>query len=128
MTAIPALRARFTRAGAVRYAGAATDFNPIHYSPRHAEALGLPGVLAHGMWTMGVGLRLVTDYVGDPGRVLSYSVRFTKPVVLPDDDDGVEVLFEGEIVAATETTETIAITATCGDDQVLGAAKATVRR
>ena len=65
---LPPLTVRFTRADLVRYAGASTDFNPIHYSDRHARQVGLPGVVAHGMLTMGAGLRVITDWLRDPGR------------------------------------------------------------
>ena len=75
---LPELRVRVTRSTVVRYSGASTDFNEIHFSERHAQAIGLPGVVAHGMWTMGAGLRVVTDWIGDPARVLSYTVRFTR--------------------------------------------------
>lgn len=121
------LRVRATRSIVVRYSGASTDFNEIHFSDRHARALGLPGVVAHGMWTMGAGLRLVTDWCEDPSRVVSYSVRFTRPVVVPDDDEGVEVVYAGTVAAVEDGVATISITAHCGDDAVLGAAKAEVR-
>ncbi|RYV51078.1 MaoC family dehydratase [Pengzhenrongella frigida] len=68
----------------VRYAGASGDFNPIHYSDRVAAAVGLPGVIAHGMWTMGAVVNLVVDWAGDPGAVVDYQVRFTRPVPVPD--------------------------------------------
>ncbi|PPG26645.1 acyl dehydratase [Pseudoclavibacter sp. RFBG4] len=79
-----------TRDTLVRYAGASGDFNPIHYRDDVAEAVGLPGVLAHGMLTMGVALQPVVDALGDPGRVLDYQVRFTRPVVV-DPQAGAEV-------------------------------------
>ena len=124
---LPEHRVRITRAGVVRYAGASTDFNDIHFSDRHARAIGLPGVLAHGMWTMGAGLATVTDVVGDPARVVSYFVRFTRPVVVPDTDDGVEVVYTAKVTALADGIATIALKATCGDDAVLGAAKVEVR-
>jgi acyl dehydratase len=123
---LPPLMVRFTRADLVRYAGASTDFNPIHYSERFAAAVGLPGVIAHGMLTMGTALRVVTDWVGDPARVRSYFVRFTKPVVVPDDDLGVEVTFSGTVTALAGTLATVALTAVCDDQKVLGAARAEV--
>ncbi|MCT2990020.1 dehydratase, partial [Propionibacterium freudenreichii] len=83
---LPPLTLTITRGGIVRYAGASTDFNPIHWSDRKARELGLPGVLAHGMWTMGASLRIITDWCADPRRVLDYQVRFTRPVQVPDDD------------------------------------------
>ena len=124
---LPELRVPVTRSTVVRYSGASTDFNEIHFSDRHARALGLPGVVAHGMWTMGAGLRAVTDWVGDPAAVLRYQVRFTRPVVVPDDDQGTEVVFRGTVQAVDGDVATVAITAHCGDDAVLGAAKAEVR-
>ena len=85
---LPPLDLRATRAAAVRYAGASTDFNPIHWSDRMARGLGLDGVIIHGMWTMGAALRIVTDWCIDPSRLVDYSVRFTGPVPLSDDDEG----------------------------------------
>jgi acyl dehydratase len=125
-TTLPALTVRFTRADLVRYAGASTDFNPIHYSERFAAAVGLPGVIAHGMLTMASALRVVTDWVGDPSQVRSYFVRFTKPVVVPDDDAGVEVVFSGTVTALEGTLATVSLDAVCGDQKVLGAARAEV--
>lgn len=124
---LPELRVRVTRSTVVRYSGASTDFNEIHFSDRHAHAIGLPGVVAHGMWTMGAGLKVVTDWIGDPGRVLSYFVRFTRPVVVPDTDEGTEVRYTGTVTAVADGVATVSITATCGDEAVLGAAKAEVR-
>ncbi len=124
---LPELRVTITRSDVVRYSGASTDFNEIHFSDRHAQAIGLPGVVAHGMWTMGAGLKVVTDWIGDPARVVSYSVRFTRPVVVPDTDEGVEVSYTGVVTAIADGLATIALTASCGDDAVLGAAKAEVR-
>jgi acyl dehydratase len=96
------------------------DFNPIHYSDRVAAALGLPGVLAHGMWTMGSALRIVTDWVGDPGRIRSYAVRFTKPVVIPDTDEGTEVTVRGTVTSVSAGIVTVTLEATCGAEKVLG--------
>ena len=124
---LPVLRVRVTRSTVVRYSGASTDFNEIHFSDRHARAIGLPGVVAHGMWTMGAGLKVVTDWIGAPGRVLSYFVRFTRPVVVPDTDEGTEVRYTGTVTAVADGVATVSITATCGDEAVLGAAKAEVR-
>lgn len=124
---LPTLRVRITRAGVVRYSGASTDFNEIHFSDRHAQALGLPGVVAHGMWTMGAGLRIVTDWINDPTRIMQYFVRFTRPVVVPDTDDGVDVVFNASVTGVADGVATVSITATCGDEAVLGAAKVQVR-
>lgn len=125
-TPLPPLTVHFTRDDLVRYAGASTDFNPIHYSERFAAAVGLPGVIAHGMLTMATALRVVTDWVGDPARVVSYFVRFTKPVVVPDDDTGVEVSFSGTVTEIEGTLVTVALEAVCGGQKVLGAARAHV--
>ena len=125
-TELPPLTVRFTRADLVRYAGASTDFNPIHYSDRFAAQVGLPGVVAHGMLTMGAGLRLVTDWIGDPALVRSYFVRFTKPVVVPDDDLGAEVVFSGRVSAVDDKLVTVAVDAVCDEQKVLGAARAVV--
>ena len=124
---LPALEIRVNRSVVVRYAGASTDFNEIHFSDRHARAIGLPGVLAHGMWTMGAGLGLVTRWIGDPARVGRYCVRFTRPVVVPDTDEGTLVRFTGTVAAVADGVATVNLTATCSGDAVLGAAKAEVR-
>lgn len=116
-----------TRSTVVRYSGASTDFNEIHFSDRHATALGLPGVVAHGMWTMGAALRVVTDWVQDPARVLTYTTRFTKPVVVPDTDEGTSIHVVASVEAIADGVATIGLTATCGEEQVLGAAKVEVR-
>lgn len=86
-----------TREDLVRYAGASNDFNPIHYRDDIAERVGLPGVLAHGMLTMGLALQPLVDHLGDPGRVVRYETKFTKPVIVHPDDG-----------ATVETTVTVA--------------------
>ena len=125
-TQVGSLRVRFTREQLVRYAGASGDFNPIHYSDHFATALGLPGVTAHGMLTMGTALRVVTDWVGDPARVLSYSARFTRPVVVPDDADGAEVSFTATVTSVDAGVAVLGIEAVCDGVKVLGAARAEV--
>ncbi|MFD2674909.1 MaoC/PaaZ C-terminal domain-containing protein [Gulosibacter bifidus] len=80
----------FTRESLVRYAGASGDFNPIHYRDDIATQVGLPGVLAHGMLTMGAAIQPVIDALGDPGRVVDYQVRFTRPVLV-DPEHGADV-------------------------------------
>jgi len=124
---LPDLELRLTRPDVVRYSGASTDFNPIHYSDRIAKAIGLPGVVVHGMWTMGAALRIVTDWVGDPALVTSYFVRFVNPVPVPDDDQGTTVQVQAHVTDVTDGVATIAIEATHDANKVLGAAKATVR-
>jgi acyl dehydratase len=125
-TQLPSLTVRFTRERLIRYAGAATDFNPIHYSEHFAREAGLPGVIAHGMLTMGTALRVVTNWVGDPSRVTSYSARFTRPVVVPDDADGVEVEFSASVSAIEGSLVTVSINALSDGQKVLGAARAEV--
>jgi acyl dehydratase len=125
-TQLPSLTVRFTRERLVRYAGASTDFNPIHYSEYFAEQAGLPGVIAQGMLTMGTALRVVTNWVGDPGRVTSYSARFTRLVVVPDDADGVEVEFSASVSAIEGSLVTVSIDAISDGQKVLGAARAEV--
>ena len=82
---LPSQSFAITRADLVRYAGASGDFNVIHWNERVAIEVGLPDVIAHGMLSMAEAIRVVTDWLGDPGRVIEYSVRFTRPVVVPDD-------------------------------------------
>ena len=125
-SALPSLTVRFTRERLVRYAGASTDFNPIHFSDHFAAGMGLPGVIAHGMLTMGTALRVVTDWLGDRGAVTSYFVRFTKPVVVPDDEAGAEVTFSASVAAISGSLVTFAIEAVFDDQKVLGAARAEV--
>ncbi|MDR1767018.1 MAG: dehydratase [Propionibacteriaceae bacterium] len=121
----PELRARLTRGQLLAYADASGDQNQIHQRDDAAQAAGLPGVVAHGMLTMGLALRAVTDAVG-PERVASYSVRFAKPVVV-DAADGAEVVVRAEVKAVADQLATVALDVRCGDDKVLGAATVTVR-
>nr|WP_298991016.1 MaoC/PaaZ C-terminal domain-containing protein [uncultured Pseudokineococcus sp.] len=127
------------RADLVRYAGASGDFNPIHWSERTAVGVGLPGVIAHGMFTMALAGRVVQDWCGgDPGRVSSFGVRFTKPVVVPEEGTEVEVVAvvgaldegapaEGDAPARPATVR-LDLTATCAGVSVLTRARAVVRR
>jgi acyl dehydratase len=116
-----------TRADLIRYAGASGDFNPIHWSDRVATSVGLPGVIAHGMFTLALASRALVSWVGDPRAVASFGARFTKPVVVPDDDDGAEVRVAGVVKAVDDGLATIELTVTSGDQKVLGMSKATVR-
>ncbi len=125
-TTIGSVNAAFSRTDLVRYAGASGDFNPIHYNDAAAAALGLPGVIAHGMLTMGTALRVVTDWIGDPNRVLSYYVRFTKPVVVPATGT-VEVSFTGTVTAVSDDVATVTIEALCDETKVLGSVSVEVR-
>lgn len=90
-TELPESRTRIRREDLIRYSGASGDFNLIHWNERVARAVGLPDVIAHGMLTMATAARIVTDWVGDPGAVTEYAVRFSRPVVVPDDEDGAEL-------------------------------------
>ena len=117
-----------TRADLVRYAGASGDFNPIHWNPAFAVGVGLPDVIAHGMFTMAAAARLVTDWVGDPGAVVDYSVRFTKPVVVPDDGTGAMLIVDGVVAEKLDDNLVrVDLTARAVGEKVLGMAKATVR-
>lgn len=125
---LPTLTVRITRADLVRYAGASTDFNLIHWSDRVAHEVGLPGVIAHGMLTMAQAVRVVTDWVGDPAAITDFSVRFAKPVLVPDDDLGAEVVFGGRIGALLDDgIVRVDLTATCDGERVLSAARAFLR-
>jgi len=126
-TELPPLTVTFRREDLVRYAGASGDFNPIHWSDRMAGALGLPGVIAHGMLTMASAARVVTDWISDPADLLEYGVRFTKPVVVPDEDKGVNVTFSAKVDKVTDGRAEIDITAVAGEEKVLGRARAVVR-
>lgn len=125
--AVPAREVRLTRADVVRYSGASTDLNPIHFSDRAAQAIGLEGVIVHGMWTMGAALAGVVEWAGGPERIASYFVRFTRPVRVPDTDEGTLVRFAGTVSAVEDGVATVSIEATCEDQTVLGAAKVSVR-
>jgi acyl dehydratase len=124
---LPTLQVRLTRADLVRYAGASGDFNPIHWSDRAARDSGLPGVIAHGMLTMALATRLVTTWAGDPGAVVDCAVRFTRPVVVPDDTGGALVEFSGKVTKRRDDgAVVVAITARAAGKTVLGQATATV--
>jgi acyl dehydratase len=118
---------RVTRADLVRYAGAAGDFNPIHWSDRQATAVGLPGVIAHGMYTMALGGRAVAAWCGDAAAIVEYGVRFTKPVVVPDDDLGAEVVVAGTVKSLVDGVAVIELTVTSSGEKVLSQARASVR-
>jgi acyl dehydratase len=118
---------RITRADLVRYAGASGDFNPIHWSDRFATGVGLPGVIAHGMLTMALAGRFVTAWAGGPAAVRSLGVRFTRPVVVPDDDEGAAVDLSGVVSGVTEDgVATVTVTAKFDGRTVLGKATAEV--
>ena len=127
-TELPEQVFRVTRGDLVRYAGASGDFNPIHWSDRVATSVGLPGVIAHGMFTMALAARAVTAWTGDPGAIVEYQVRFGRPVVVPDDDDGAEVTVRGKVGALLDDgLARVDLTVTSGGEKVLSLARATVR-
>ena len=117
-----------TRDSLVRYAGASGDFNPIHYRDDFAQSVGLDGVLAHGMLTMGAAVQVAVDWVGDAGKVIDYGVRFTKPVFV-DAQDGAVLIVAGKIgeIDAENGEVRVDLTASFNDTVVLGKAQARVR-
>ena len=127
-TELPAITVPLQRVDLVKYAGASGDFNPIHWNQRIAESVGLPNVIAHGMLTMASAGRIVTDWVGDPGAVIEYGVRFTRPVVVPDDDAGAVVEVSAVVADKREDgTVRVDVTAKFEGQTVLGKAQAVVR-
>ena len=118
----------FSRDSLVQYAGASGDFNPIHYRDDFAKSVGLEGVLAHGMLTMGAAVQVAVDWVGDSGKVIDYGVRFTKPVYVPADALA-EVIVVGKIGAIDLENRTVRVdlTASCQEVTVLGKAQAVVK-
>jgi acyl dehydratase len=124
---IPARTYPVRRVDLVKYAGASGDFNPIHWNETFAKSVGLPDVIAHGMYTMAEGGRFITDWAGDPGAVIDYGVRFSSMVVVPD-DDGAEIVITGKIEdKLDDNAVVIALTARSAGEKVLTRAKATVR-
>ena len=111
-----------TRDSLVRYAGASGDFNPIHYRDDIAQSVGLPGVLAHGMLTMGLAVQPVVEWLGDPGKVLDYQVKFTRPVPV-DPELGAVVTVVAKVGAVAEDELRIDLTVTFGEQTVLGKAQ-----
>jgi acyl dehydratase len=112
----------------VRYAGAAEDFNPVHWSPRVAHEAGLPDVIAHGMLTMAIAARAVTDWAGDPAAVVEYRTRFSRPVVVPDDARGASVEVRGRVAARlADDLVRVDLTVTSGGTRVLSDARVIVR-
>jgi acyl dehydratase len=118
---------RLTRDALVHYAGASGDFNPIHYRDDVAQSVGLPGVLAHGMLTMGLAVQPVVDWIGDPARVVDYQVRFTRPVPV-DAAEGATLTVVAKIgtVDVESSTARIDLTVTFGGETVLGKAQVRV--
>ena len=117
-----------TRTDLVKYAGASGDFNPIHWNEAFATGVGLPGVIAHGMFTMAEAARVLTDWTGDPGAVEEYGVRFTRPVVVPDDGTGAVLEVTGKVAELLEDKRVrVELTARSGGQTVLARVRAVVR-
>jgi acyl dehydratase len=127
-TELPAQTFTVKRVNLVMYAGASGDFNPIHWNERFATGVGLPDVIAHGMFTMAEAARVVTDWTGDPGAVEEYGVRFTRPVVVPDDDTGAALEVAGRVADKLDGIRvSVELTARSGGETVLARARAVVR-
>ncbi|MGW4083869.1 MaoC family dehydratase [Streptomyces sp. NPDC004822] len=127
-TELPAQSFPVTRATLVRYAGASGDFNPIHWNEKFAKEVGLPDVIAHGMFTMAEAIRVVTDWTGDPAAVVEYGVRFTKPVVVPNDDKGATIEVSGKVAAKLDDKKVrVDLTVMSAGLKVLGMSRAVVQ-
>ena len=127
-TELPPRSFPVARATLVRYAGASGDFNPIHWNEKFAKEVGLPDVIAHGMFTMAEAIRVVTDWTGDPAAVVEYGVRFTKPVVVPNDDKGATIEVSGKVAAKLDDNKVrVDLTVTSAGLKVLGMSRAVVR-
>lgn len=127
-TELPAQSFPVTRATLVQYAGASGDFNPIHWNEKFAREVGLEDVIAHGMFTMAEAIRVVTDWAGDPGAVVEYGVRFTRQVVVPNDDKGALIEVSAKVGALLDDKRVrVDLTATSGDKKVLGMSRAVVQ-
>lgn len=127
-TALPTQSFPLHRIDLIRYCGASGDFNVIHWSERIAISVGLPDVIAHGMLTMAEAVRVVTDWVGDPAAVVEYGVRFTRPVVVPDDDTGAVLEVSAVVTELLDDRRVrVQLTAKSGDQTVLGQARAVVQ-
>jgi len=127
-TELPAQSFPVRRSDLVRYAGASGDFNEIHWNGRFAVEVGLPDVIAHGMFTMAEAARVVTDWLDDPSALVEYGVRFTKPVVVPDDGRGALIDVTGRVGALLgENLARVDLIAASNGQKVLGRAQAVVR-
>jgi len=119
---------RVTRLDLVKYAGASGDFNPIHWSERFARSVGLPGVIAHGMYTMAQAGKFVAEWAGDPGAVTEFGVRFSAMVPVPDDDQGAAIEVSGTVADKLgDNKVTVELTARADGAKVLTRARAVVR-
>lgn len=127
-TELPSATFPVTRDTLVRYAGASGDFNPIHWNEKFALEVGLPDVIAHGMFTMAEAVRVVTDWVGDPGAVVEYGVRFTRPVVVPNDGTGAVIEVTAKVADKLDGNRVrVDLTATSEGKKVLGMSRAVVQ-
>jgi len=127
-TQIAAVTYPVSRLSLVKYCGASGDFNVIHWNERTAKAVGLPDVIAHGMFTMAQAGRFVTDWAGPAARLVEFGVRFSSPVVVPDDDVGATITVSGEVTETREGNEVVlALTARSAETKVLTRARAVVR-
>jgi acyl dehydratase len=125
---IPPVSYPVSRLSLIKYAGASGDFNVIHWNERIARAVGLPNVIAHGMFTMAQAGRFVTDWAGEHGTVLEFGVRFTAPVVVPDDDQGAVIEVSGTVEEKLDDNRVVVgLTARSAGTKVLGRARAVVR-
>ncbi|MFQ6173087.1 MaoC family dehydratase [Oryzobacter sp. R7] len=115
-----------SRGTLVAYANASGDQNPIHQDEAFARSVGLPDVIAHGMWTMGASGTVVSDWAGDAGRVVEFGTRFTKPVVVPAEGSSIEVSGVVKAVDVESGRVTVDLTTTCGGEKVLGRCVAVV--
>lgn len=127
-TLLPAQTFHIDRAGLIRYAGASGDFNAIHWNQRVATSVGLPDVIAHGMLTMALAGRVLTDWLGDPSAVIEFGTRFTRPVVVPDDDAGAVIEVSGKVTAIDDDGRAqVSLTVIFDGVTVLGNPRAVVR-
>ncbi len=127
-TELPAQTFTIQRVNLVQYCGASGDFNVIHWNERIAKAVGLPDVIAHGMYTMAEAGRVVTDWAGDPGAVVEYGVRFSAPVPVPDDDKGTELVVNGAVAEKLDGNRVaVDLDARVGETKVLMKARAVVQ-
>ncbi len=127
-TELPSQSFEISRLNLVMYCGASGDFNVIHWNERVAKSVGLPDVIAHGMYSMAQAGRVVTDWLEDPGAVVEYSVRFTRPVVVPDDGVGAVLEVSGVVTEKREDCQALVeLTVRCGGAKVLAKARALVR-
>ncbi len=127
-TELPPASYPVTRLSLVKYCGASGDFNVIHWNERIARSVGLPNVIAHGMFTMAQAGRYVTDWAGDAGALLEFGVRFSAPVVVPDDDTGATIEVTGTVEEKLDGNRVVlGLTARSGEAKVLTRARAVVR-